>query len=84
MPRLLDPKVICRNYELVTLADVKRIIAAGKSKRCAMKDFAVEVNEVDLTECVHITVPSPIQGRRPETKVLKPGTYFNVRLEYIV
>lgn len=84
MPRLLDPKVICRNYELVTLADVKRIITAGKSKRCGMKDFAVEVEEVELTEQIDITVPSAIYGRWPEKKILKPGTYFNVRLEYIV
>lgn len=83
MPRLLNPKVICRNYELVTLADVKRIIAAGKSKRCGMKDFAVEVEEVELTECTEITVPSRF-NRWPETKILNPGSYFNVRLEYIV
>ncbi len=77
MPRLLNPKVICRTYQLITLAEVKRIIAAGKSKRCAMKDFAVEVEEVTLKSERIITVLAT-------TKLVKPGTYFNVRLEYIL
>lgn len=44
--RLLNPKVIVRQFKELTWTETKRLIATRKSKKYGFKDVAYEVEEV--------------------------------------
>jgi hypothetical protein len=73
---LLTPRVICRNYQLITSTELNQLLKRLKSKKLGLKDYAVDVEEVEKTV--------PFSRDNDPWTSLKPGMYYNVHLEYMI
>ena len=88
--KLLNPKVHFVERKFLTEDQMLRLLKKFKQKKFGFKDYAVEVEEVVLDapykQCFYIKTKS-MYGRLGElerVKSLNPGSYFHLRIEYIV
>ncbi len=80
MNRLLNPKVSFCYRKWLTEDKMLALLKKLKSKKFGAKVYAVDVEEVQLDK--EILLDSKF-WYVTKTK-LKPGTYFHIRVEYIV
>ena len=85
MGKLLNPKVVSRVYEYLTYVEYQKLLKSIKMKKFGFKDVALETEEVTVKVPEKVIMKTVI-GNRQNSKVdvRQPGTYYHVRLEYIV
>ena len=99
MGKLLNPKVVSRYYQYLTYPEYQKFLKALKSKKMGFKDVALEVEEVTVEKEIVVDTnfaqPPKIFQAGPHhwadksgdvrhRQHVEPGTYYHVRLEYIV
>jgi len=78
--RLLDPKVHFVERKLLTEKQLNSILRKLKQKKYGFKDYAVDVEEVTIDK----DAKQRSASGQSVLNTIKHGTYFNIRVEYIV
>lgn len=77
-PYLLEPKVITRDVKHLTQSQLMQILRSLKMKKCGIKIYAVDVEEVTTTNSF------VIRDKWGNRRQCPPGSYFNLHVEYIL
>lgn len=84
MAELLKPKVIVKQFWCLSYQEMLRATRLTKKpKKYGFTDVAVYIEEVVVPLPCNVK-ETRISCGRSTTRKLKPGTYYNIRLEYIV
>ena len=93
--KLLNPKVHSQSRKWCTEKQMFAILKKLKQKKYGFKDYAVEVEEVEIKQTTQIpyhlktttlnaNIGRKCLGQAEGAVMLTPGTYFHVYVEYIV